>query len=98
MMSILSSVFFIVTHPIIHLYHDRFYKGRKNVPSEYDRMFWHGQHLNESAYYYTGIMLGCSVEWAETFIEHNGYKGMAKGHGDVNCELVKNSKFLTFLT
>src|SRR6185437_9917074 len=59
-------------HPKIHSFNPLLYADVDRVHRKYDRIFRHGQNLNNAAHHYPALCLLCPPRWFKMVLETNG--------------------------
>lgn len=84
-------------HPMIHSFNTLLYDDVDRVDRSYDRIFRHGQNLNNAAHHYPALCLLCPPRWFKVVLETNAAVAIPLHTADTLRLLEPHSPYVRFM-
>lgn len=84
-------------HPKIHSFNPVLYADVDRVDRKYDRIFRHGQNLNNAAHHYPALCLLCPPRWFKVVLEANGAAPIPFHDAATLGQLARHSPYVRFM-
>ena len=96
-LQILADIAGQMMHPMVHSHNSVLYEDLYKVSPIYDRIFLHGQNLNNAAFYYPALAVMIPPRWLKTTLHWNSSWAIPPHDHKTLRALKKHSRYVKFI-